>query len=176
MQEDGVARLEIGGIRQICHNIDICQRLDCDGAVRSSLKRGKAFVCLAICTEGEWRCNRNCACVVAAAAGTAVLLRRILAQGIVQRVQNLCRFFVVALDDEIQLVGLRIRQIVAMLLHIVHDGFVLLLLRTGKQRFLVRSQRRIRSLEVLDGLLHRRRACDLAGVIGQHGKILAETA
>ena len=53
LQEDGVARLEVGGIRQIRHNVDIRQRLDCDGAVRSSLKRGKAFVYLAVCTEGE---------------------------------------------------------------------------------------------------------------------------
>ena len=176
MQEDGVARLEVGGVRQIRHNVDIRQRLDCDGAVRSSLKRGKAFVYLTVCTEGERRCNRNCVCVVTAAAGAAVLLRRILAQGIVQRVQNLCGFLVVALDNKIQLVGLRSGQVVTLLLHILHNGFVLLLLRTGKQRFLVRSQRRIRSLEVLDGLLHRLCACDLAGVIGQHGKILAETA
>ena len=126
--------------------------------------------------ERKWRCNVDCRCSVTSTTRTTILLCRVFTQVSVHGVEDFGGRFIVALDNELQAVGLCGRQLVAVLLHKLDDLFILLLFRTGKQRLLIRVERSIGRLHLLDCVLNRFCACDLAGVIRQHGKILAETA
>ena len=126
--------------------------------------------------ERKRRCGRECVRGITAATGATILPHRVSTQVSVHGVEDFGGRFIVALDNELQAVGLCGRQLVAVLLHKLDDLFILLLFRAGKQRLLIRVERSIGRLHLLDCVLNRFCVCDLAGVIRQHGKILAETA